>query len=528
MERGSLALVLHAHLPYVRHPEHEYFLEENWLYEALSESYLPLVSLLRRLRDSREAEARLTISLSPTLVSMWCDELLRARYDRHLEQLLRLLSAESSRYEASDPRHDLARFYTNRLGQVRRTWQDLGGDLVSAFSRLQQNGTIEILTCAATHGYLPLMQVHPQAIRAQLAVAVAHHRKHFGDAPRGIWLPECGYYPGLDQLLVEQELRYFVADSHAIAFAVPRPHFGTYAPIYSAGVGVAVFPRDQQCSVQVWSRQHGYPGDVWYREYHRDLGHELGLPRVAPFAANDGAPGCNTGIKYYRITGPTDDKAFYQPARALERAKLHALDFLNKREQQMRSARAEIGRAPLVVAPYDAELFGHWWYEGPHFLEALLDQHRIAARSFDFVRLVDYLRSHPEQQLSQPAQSSWGRNGYHEVWLHSSNQWIYPPMHRAAEQMIELARGYPDATGLERRLLNQAARELLLLQSSDWAFMMHGGQTASYATLRTKLHLERFTALRQQLLDAQIDQAYLDDVERKDNLFSGIDYRVYA
>jgi 1,4-alpha-glucan branching enzyme len=236
----------------------------------------------------------------------------------------------------------------------------------------------------------------------------------------------------------------------------------------------------------------------------------------------------NVGIKYFKITGRTAHKAPYAPRRAAERAAAHAEDFARRRERQITHLAAQMpGVRPIVVSPYDAELYGHWWYEGPQFIDHLI---RRVARDQGAFRLAtpgDYLRENPEQQVATPPLCSWGAGGYAGVWLDGSNDWIYRHLHKAAERMIALARDVRRPTPLERRALDQAARELLLAQSSDWAFIMKTGTMVEYAIRRTKEHVLRFTRLHDQVRSGQIDEGWLGHLEAKDNLFPELDHRVY-
>ncbi len=272
---GYLALILHAHLPFVRHPEHERFLEENWLFEAITETYLPLLQILERWRRDG-LNPRLTLTLTPTLCSMLRDPLLQARYERHLNDLIGLTEREIHRTHWERPFHELALFYHDRLGSARDTYAAWRRDVVGAFGQFQESGHLEIITSAATHALLPLLADHPQSLRAQVLVARDHYRSCFGCDPRGIWLPECAYVENLEDVLAEADLRWFVTDTHGILHARPRPRYATFAPIFTSK-GVAAFGRDLDCSRQVWSRHAGYPGDPRYRDFYRDIGFDLDL-----------------------------------------------------------------------------------------------------------------------------------------------------------------------------------------------------------------------------------------------------------
>jgi len=524
--RGLLALVLHTHLPFVRHPEHPDFLEERWLFEAITETYLPLIERLQRL-GSDNVPFRLTMSFTPPLLAMLSDGLLQARYLRHLERLIELSAKEIERTRWLPPFHRLALFYHHRFTTARRLYVEVyRHNLIQAFRELSDRGLVEPVASCATHGYLPLMDVHRPAVRSQMRVGVQAFEHAFGKRPLGFWLPECGYHPGHDALLAELGIQYFLTDAHGILFGSPRPKYGVYAPAISPS-GVAAFGRDLESSKSVWSAVEGYPGDFDYREFYRDIGFDLDYDYVRPYLNGDGAR-LNTGIKYYRITGKTDDKQPYDPDRALEKAAQHAANFLFNREQQMAHLHAVLDRAPIVVSPYDAELFGHWWFEGPDWLELLLRRAPVHHKTLQLVAPSDYFSLYPTNQVLEPAMSSWGYGGYHEVWLNGANDWIYRHLHKMAERMTEAAAAHPRPDPLRRRLLNQMMRELLLAQSSDWAFILKTQTHTAYAYRRLHDHLGRFNRLYDAVRQGGIDEGWLADVEAKDSPFPFLDYRVYA
>jgi 1,4-alpha-glucan branching enzyme len=257
---GYVSLVLHAHLPFVRHPDHEKFLEESWLFEAVTETYLPLIQILDGWRRDG-MDAPLTFSLSPPLCAMLLDPLLRERYARHLDSLIELAEKEIHRTHWDRAFRELAWMYHHRFSLVRESWRACGGNLVNVFKQFQEEGRIEIITTAATHGLLPLLANHPPSLRGQILTARDHYRVCFGRDPRGIWLPECAYVEGIEQFLQEANIRWFILDSHGVLQSKPRPRFGTFAPVYTPN-GIAAFGRDFDSSRQVWSQREGYPGDA--------------------------------------------------------------------------------------------------------------------------------------------------------------------------------------------------------------------------------------------------------------------------
>ncbi len=525
MHKGYLCLVLHSHLPYVRHPEHEDFLEEDWLYEAITETYIPLISAFERLSRDK-INFRLTMSLTPTLISMLSDGLLQDRYLKHINKLIELAHKEVERTRWQPEFQHLANMYLGRFYEARNVFEKYGRNLTNAFKNFQDAGNLEIITCGATHGYFPLMEVTPSSVRAQVKVAVSHYERVFGRKPRGIWLPECGYNCGDDEILKEAGIKYFFTDSHGVLHGTPRPKYGVFAPVYCKS-GVACFGRDLESSKQVWSSIEGYPGDYYYREFYRDIGFDLDYEYMRPYIHPDGVR-INIGIKYYRITG-SENKQPYDPYRAQEKAAEHAGNFMFNRQKQVDYLNGFMQKKPIIISPYDAELFGHWWYEGPMWLEFLIRKIVCDQDEISLITPSEYLAENPRNHVIVPSMSSWGWKGYSEMWLQGPNDWIYRHLHAASDRMTELAKTFPNTNGngLLRRALNQALRELLLAQSSDWAFIMGTGTHISYAVKRTKDHLLRFMRLYEDIKANNIEEPWLSDIEYKDNIFPEIDYRVH-
>jgi 1,4-alpha-glucan branching enzyme len=526
MRKGRFVLLLHAHLPYVRHPEHEDFLEEDWFYEAVVETYIPLLRIFERLAADR-APVRLAMSVTPTLCAMMEDPLLQERAARHIARSVALAEAEVRRTEGDRARNDLARFYLGRFLAVREYFESRGRKLIPAFRELQDAGFLEIITCAATHGFLPLMAEHPESVRAQLKIACDYHKACFGRAPAGIWLPECAYFPGIEKFLREADLKWFVLDAHGLMFGKPQPRFAIYAPCYTPE-GPAVFARDRDSSRQVWSAEEGYPGDPAYRDFYRDIGYDLGIDYLRPFLGADSQRKF-TGLKYHRITGRTEHKDLYHRPWAESAADAHAADFLANRIRQFEPLCGEMPIDPVIVSPYDAELFGHWWFEGPEFLDFFLRKAAYDQQVFEFTTPSEYLAANEILQVVQPCASSWGNKGYWEVWLDQSNAWIYPHLHAAARRMHEAAgKNVRTRTKWKSDTLQQMARELLLAQSSDWAFLMRTGTARDYAARRTKDHLLRFNRLHEGLAAGRADTDFLAACRERDNIFPDLEWRYYV
>jgi 1,4-alpha-glucan branching enzyme len=526
MARGYFALVLHAHLPFVRHPEDPTVMEERWLYEAITGSYLPLLQMFEGL-VADGVPYRCTVSLSAPLITMLTDDLLKVRYAQHLDTLVELAGRELERTRPEPQYHRLAQMYSDRFQSLRHTWRCHDGNLVQAFRRLQDAGRLELITSTATHPFFPALDRNWATIRAQVHVAADLYERHFGCRPKGMWLGECGYVPGVDELLREAAIRYFFVDTHGVLFADRQPTYGQYAPVFCR-TGVAAFARDTESSHQVWSAREGYPGDPHYRDFYRDIGFDLPMDYIGPYVHPEGHR-IYTGIKYHAIThAELHDKWVYDPDAARARAGLHAAHFRGNRVKQVEHLAGTMDRPPIIVSPYDAELFGHWWYEGPTFLGDVFRQLHYDQDVIETITPGDYLDRHPTNQVAMPCASSWGHRGFGDFWINESNAWTYRHLHEAAERMVALARRFPSAEGATARALNQAARELMLAQSSDWSFIMRTGTTVSYATRRFNEHILRFNRLYDELMAGQVNGTWLAEIEGRDNIFPSVDYRIYA
>jgi 1,4-alpha-glucan branching enzyme len=549
MPTGYFSLILHAHLPFVRHPEYPEFLEEDWLYEATTEVYLPLIFIFQSLHEAG-ATPRLAMNVSPPLCEMLADPLLQTRYTRHLENLLELAEKEEHRTRTKDREfHDAAKMYVDNLTASLHLWNDrYNRNLINAFRELQDEGVLEIITCCATHGFLPLISTH-ESRRAQIEIAVTNYRKHFGRQPRGIWLAECAYEPGIEDLLKDAGIEYFISDTHAILYGDPRPRYGVHAPVVCPN-GTAVFARDVETSQQVWSAEIGYPGNDVYREFYRDIGWDAPMEFLRPHLHSDGERR-HLGLKYHRITGrdvPQQMKQPYIPSLARKKAAEHAGHFVGERIRQAIALRQTFeGHPPLVVSPYDAELYGHWWFEGPQFLDFFFKKIHFDQKEIACVTPGDFLDSGLPIQVQQPTASSWGENGYYKVWINENNSWMYPYQHDAERRMTSLSNAFTrdadagnvqepnSAEGVtEKRILKQLARELLLAQSSDWAFQIYQGTTVQYSSRRFQSHIQRFDMLAEML--ERVSEAsslsgeqaeLLSEIESRDNIFAEIDPEVY-
>lgn len=520
MLKGYFLLVLHTHLPFVRHPEHEDFLEEDWLYEAITECYIPLLIRFKKLREEG-VDFRITISMTPPLCNMLSDSLLMLRYERKLTKLLELVRKERKRFKRKEEFLKVVDFYKKRLDEIYEFFKKYKGNILSAFKEFSSN--LEIITCAATHGFIPLMK-EDYEIKWQINIGVKDYEYHFGRKPKGIWLPECGYDPRVERYLKRNGIKFFFLDTHGILYGEPRPKYFVYAPVYTEN-GILSFARDPESSMQVWSADVGYPGDFRYREFYRDVGYDAPYDYIKDYLGKDGLRKF-LGLKYYRITGrvPLDKKEVYVPEWALGTAETHAGHFHFSRSKQIEYLSSIFDRLPCVVAPFDTELFGHWWFEGPDFLYYFIkevDKWKV----MKMITPVEYEEIYPENQKQKVNISTWGDRGYNDVWLNGKTDWIYRHLHNCSQKFKEIVDKYPSSEGILYRCINQALRELLLAQSSDWAFLITCGTATNYAIKRTKDHIHNFLKLYDFIMKKEFNEGFLKELEEKNNIFPWLDYR---
>jgi len=522
--KGFLNIVLHAHLPFIKHPEFENFLEESWLFEAISESYLPLLGMLKRL-EADKIPSTITISFSPTLIAMLQDDLLGKRYLGYLEKHIDLGNRELERAQDDPKVHGLAQMYRDRYLKCLADYQEYAGNILKGFDYFQKAGVIEIITTPGSYPFLPFYEQYPANVSAQIESAVDTFHMVFGKTPKGMWLPECGYYPGLEHHLKDYEIDYFFTSAHGLMFSPDAPRWGVFTPA-QVGNGLAYFARDLESANLVWSAETGYPGDPDYRDFYRDIGHDLPLEYISPFIHLEKVR-VNTGYKYYAVSGKGDNKNLYNPDLAANKVLEHAENFLYHQSKRIGKLDPVMAEKPIITCPYSAELFGHRWFEGIQWLETVIRLVDSKYGDLDLTTPSRYLSNSPKLEVSQPIYSSWGNKGYGEVWLDGSNDWIYRHVHMAIERLQELVSRFPDVTGLKERALNQAAREVLLAQSIDWPVIMRSGAAEQYAIQRLREHIGNFYRIYDAMGQGTLGTEWLTKVEKKNNVFPRLSYKVF-
>ncbi len=563
-----LTFTLHAHLPYVvNHGTWPHGLE--WLHEAAAETYLPLLRVIARLEKDGIA-LHCNLNISPILLEQLAHPVFQAEFPKYLERKISAAGEDEAYFNQNGEPHlaETARYWQSYFQEALDHFRALDGDIIRGFREASERGLIEIITCGATHGYFPLLGTD-ESIRAQVQTGVATHERHIGQHPRGIWLPECAYRPagmwsypvtphgsarpwppfdrkGVEEPLEDAKIDFFFVDTHlveesvmftpyelraggavgvaaSLAVETTEPIHSLYKPYFVDGPRahrrpVTIFPRDPRTGLQVWSGDAGYPGDGNYLDFHKKR-----------------FPG---GHRYWQVTGSKIDMAYktpYYPEKAAALTKTHAEHYVSLVVDSLKgSFNDEV--PSILTSPFDAELFGHWWFEGPLWLEHVA---RTMARADIAVALTScsaYLDRHkPEGFLALP-EGSWGKNGTHEVWLSPDTRWTWEYLYPAEVAVRDAASSeHWKGNAQGERILKQLCRELLLLESSDWQFLITTEAARDYAEDRFHEHLESFQAIEKMWQQhtagdglTEEDDALLQKIETQDSVFAHVDPSLWA
>ena len=534
--QGAFTFVLHGHLPYMRLPGP---FGEVSTYEVLCDTYVPLLQTLYDLKEAG-VSFQLTLSLSPVLVEQFNDPNDINNFNQYLDEKIAAAQRDTSAHspDANPHQHYLAGWYVQYFENIKTAFNErFGRDLAGAFRHLQDEGCLEIAVSAATYAYLPLIQ-HESALRAQIRTGVRSYERVFGRAPSSIWLPASGYRPGLENMLAEEGLSVFFCEPHMLAggppigvaagdvlgaynvikhmYALP---LGAIMPagrastdqVYRVGEsGVAVIGRNDRSTMQVWGARLGYPGDVDYREFNRISG--------------------TSGLNYWRVTGENidpHDKDFYHPEWAAYKVEQHAEHFAHLIGDMIRTRHQETGTIGLITAALDVRLLGHWWFEGPLWLGDVL-RHLSKTPEIEVTTASRFVTDHPPQDRITLPEGSWGYGGGHFIWNNPHTDWLWELIHQAEARMEALANQFTDPDEDARLVLNQAARELLLMQSGDWAVMIVTRSGRRFAIQQFYRHLERFDRLAASLEAGRPDRELAEAFWAVDAVFPDMDYRVFG
>ena len=553
MTLGSFVFMLHSHLPYYRMAGMWPFGEEN-LYECMSETYVPLLNAISELYEEEGIKAKLTVGITPILAEQLNDEHLQNGFIEYLDSRIEAVAKDLDRYPDPKVEHSqhlkyLAKYYFDWFNHIKDCFVNkYNKDLISAFKKYQDLGCIEITTSGATHGFSPLLATDSN-LNAQFKVGQDTTKRLFGKKAKGAWLPECAYRqgyefigkdgqkkwrPAIELTLQNNDIEYFFTESHVIEGGnsvghrrvvgiygnieyIPLPEreatgYDTYSAYWLPDAQVAVMGRNDRAGFQVWSAADGYPGDGVYREFHKK---------------DD-----KSGMNYWRITSSqTDlgDKMLYDPVLAMNQVNSNSDHYTTLLYQLLSDYKKANNKNGLIMVSFDTELYGHWWFEGVEFIKQVVRKLHNFLPEIERLTAGEYLQKNPPKDTIQIPESSWGQGGHFYVWLNHLTEWMWPIINGCEKRIIDIVAKYEKVPEdkLLLRALTQMARENLLLQSSDWPFLITTWQAKDYATERFQEHVARFEKIADMIENNNINEAELKEIEDIDNCFPTIDYRVY-
>lgn len=554
MTVGQFVFMLHSHLPYYRKAGMWPFGEEN-LYECMSETYVPLLNAISELYEEEGIKAKLTVGITPILAEQLIDEHLKEGFIEYLDSRIKQVSEDLERYpdpNIANSQHlkYLAKYYFDWYTHIKDSFiNKYGKDLIGAFKKYQDLGCIEITTSGATHGFSPLLATDAN-LNAQFSVGSQTTKKLFGKKAKGCWLPECAYRqgyeyigkdgekkwrPAIELTLQNNDIQYFFTESHVIEGGnsignrrvvgiygnieyIPLPEreatgYDTYSAYWLPDAQVAVMGRNERAGYQVWSAADGYPGDGCYREFHKK---------------DD-----KSGMHYWRITSASaglGDKMLYDPVLAMSQINLNSDHYTTLIYHLLNDYKnSHNGKEGLVMVSFDTELFGHWWFEGVEFIKQVIKKLNQYLPDVQMMTAGEYIEKHPPKEAIQIPESSWGQGGHFYVWNNNLTEWMWPIIHGCEKRMSAIADAYDKVPEdkLMQRALAQLARENLLLQSSDWPFLITTWQAKDYATERFNEHVHRFEVIADMIETGCINEEKLAEIEDIDNCFADVNYRVY-
>ncbi|MFW9902400.1 MAG: 1,4-alpha-glucan branching protein domain-containing protein [Candidatus Thorarchaeota archaeon] len=526
MTFGFFGLVLHGHIPWCK-KSGTWPAGEEWLMEAMYETYIPMLNILRELKENGIKTA-LTINITPILAEQLADEYMKQRFTEYMENLISRAKNDIQRFENHQERKVIAEYHLWNFEQILNTfYHNYYRDLLGSFKWLQDEGMIELITCGATHGFLPLFE-SDSGIFSQIQLAVDSHREHFQRDPKGIWLPECAYRPqeykndkfreSIDYWLNNSGIKYFFVDSHGILNAeiIEQKNIirldTNYG--YNLETGVSVFGRNKKISRQVWDAKVGYPGNEYYREFHKK-DHE-------------------SGLHYWRITSKglgKEEKEIYKIDTAEEIVKSQANHFVSLVTEELNQFSDKYGKQGIIISPYDFELYGHWWMEGISWLNRVFEL-IFNHEDIEMITISEYISKFKHDfSVIRMGESSWGEGGHFQVWKNPEHGWIWPYINGSIKEFENVLNKNLNLNEWGIRILQQTARELLLIEGSDWPFLLYTKQAKEYANQRFHHHHQRFNKLLWAAKDSndknRISLRELEEIESIDSCFQNINIEYF-
>ncbi|MBQ6781098.1 MAG: DUF1957 domain-containing protein [Treponema sp.] len=516
----NLILVIVGHQGYIRHIEDgaDYASENELLFDSISNTYLPLINLFYRL-EAESVPFKVSLVLSPMLCALFDDPMVQQQYIEWLDDRIALGEKEIIRCKDDDSLCDNAR---SILAQYKKDKADFCDkyeqNLLKQFAEIAKNEHLELIATAASYAYLPHYADMPEVLNAQVEAGLYSHRRYFGAAPEGFWLPYLGYADDVEKVIRSYGINYTILDTRSILFSKDSPADGIFSPVRCYN-SLVVFGRDKDTPADIVAEETGFMHNPLYKNLYKDIGFELDADALGNCSAS-GKARVATGYRYW-----SKQDTVYDKKAALAQAEKDAKTFLDAKKTKLDAAEGLLnGNDASLVCAFDAAMLGQDWAEGMYFLEQVIRGSEGMTLSCG----ADLIQNQFSLPKIKPYPSAASGTGYGEDLLDSSNGWMLRHTRKMCERMIDLAGRFPDDTGLKVRLLNLGAKELMIAQCGDWAKMLHEGRYPEYVTERFKQCIASFIAVFDSLGSNTVSTEWLTKIEREHPLFPWMNYRIFS
>lgn len=501
--KNIFLIYLHSHLPYSLGKGRWPFGEE-WLFELAKSSYIPLLKSFFELKKER-IDFKINIGITPVLMDQLKSNYFKEKFFEYLEIKEERGREDYQKYKNNLKIIKLVKYYLNELKDIKKFFVDINFDIVDAFNLLKNDNFVEIGTSSITHSYLPLLKYDFSRI-LQIKNGVKIYKHYLNKDPEIFWLPECGYRVGIEKILKENKIKYFILNYNSLADGSEeifrngdgfiklgsKDKFSSLF-MYEIDEGIYVLLRNPEISDIVWSGDCSYPGDGDYREFH--------------------IKSENSGFQYWRITDKSvslGEKDYYDYEKALSKAKIHAENFKERIEKIFVEFNSKYNMNGLIIAAFDTELFGHWWYEGVEFLKHFL---KISSQSEIYkTSLSNGIENEVPIKKGKFIESSWGLGGFHFTWYNSETMWMWEKIHKAEDKFKEVFYNIKDK---ERR--KAILKTKFLLESSDFPYLVTTSTAKEYSIKRFNEHYDKYF----KLINNEIEP---EEVNNDDFIFNSIEF----
>lgn len=533
MGNKKLVLVLTAAQDYLRHvndDEKKYAAVTNSLFESISDTYIPLLKMMENL-ERNNVSFKIALTLSPMLCTLLEDPVIQKQYNDWLDKKIEFGQKEIARTASNPKLLKLAKYWFEKNQGDKLAFESYGQRIIKKLSEYQKKGCIEILATCGTDMFLPFYNEMTEVINAQIEAGLYSYRSFFGEVPDGFWLPQMGYYPGIEKNIKNYGMNYTILDTRSFLFSEIEPKNGIFTPARFTNA-LGVFSCDPETEDEIYGEE-GFSRDAVFRNEARDVGYMLSQEELEPFVEK-GTSRYSLGYKYWNksaieqeeLGDANDLENIYSPSDACDCCDKFARSYVEKKKEILEKAASCIDKDASLVVAVDLNKLRKNWVEGIQWIEKVL---KYAEESDLETVLPKTLVGNPfELQRIKPYYGASSGTGYGEDLLSSKNNWMMKYVRKAGERMVDLAERFPAETGLKARLLNLGAKELMLAQSCGWAKMIDSDEFPEYAESRFKQSINDFTAVFDALGSNTVSTEWLTNLENKHQFFPWMNYRIFS